>query len=159
MTSQRSNEHFAWDFTRQVMSMLESGKSLPLVGEGLPEYEVRCAMMRAYPIVGRSPWNAGEINRMSDSLPKVATLTRPYLREVLYALLIRPTACENQGFAWRDYDTLTLAWRCKVGPIHPDDDNDVCRDGYVEWLARGLQEQHPGLDRETARTQAYLLKG
>lgn len=59
-------------------------------------------------------------------------------------------------FCREDYDILTLPWRCRIGPIHPDDDNDVCLDAVVEVAARRLQRHHPGLTREAARVDAAL---
>lgn len=52
---------------------------------------------------------------------------------------------------------LTLPWRCPIGPLHPDDDNDVCRDAEIELVARRLQRQVPDLNREVARTQVALM--
>lgn len=60
------------------------------------------------------------------------------------------------NFSQEDYDILTLPWRCRVGPLHPDDDNDVCADPLIELVARRLQRQTPALTREAARVAAAL---
>jgi hypothetical protein len=153
-----SNEDYAWAFTRQVRAALKTGHSLPALGEGIPIEETRRIMMRVYSILGGQQWRLREVNRLSEELPKVAMVTRPNLREVLYGILLRPEPGALGAITWNDYDTLTLPWRCLIGPVHPEDDNDVSPDVFVEWTARDLQRQHPGLDRHAARTQAYLMK-
>ena len=55
-----------------------------------------------------------------------------------------------------DYDILTLPWRCRIGPLHPDDDNDVCQNPVVEYDARVIQMLNPGVSRAAARVQAAL---
>ena len=55
-----------------------------------------------------------------------------------------------------DYDILTLPWRCRIGPLHPDDDNDVCHNPVVEYDARVIQMRNPGVSRAAARVQAAL---
>jgi len=153
-----TNEDHAWAFTRQVRAALKAGRSLPVLGEGIPIEETRRTMMRVYYILGQQQWRLRGINNISEELPAVAMVTRPNLREVLYGILLRPQPNVSEEFTWNDYDTLTLPWRCLVGPVHPQDDNDVSSDVFVEWTARALQRQHPGMHRRVARTQAYLMK-
>ena len=55
-----------------------------------------------------------------------------------------------------DYEVLTLPWRCHIGPLHPEDDNDVCHDPLVELYARRLLRKNPAYDKETARVESVL---
>lgn len=64
---------------------------------------------------------------------------------------------EGQGvFTVDDYEVLTLPWRCRIGPLHPDDDNDVCGNAEVELLARRIQRERGATTREAARVEAAL---
>ena len=151
-------EEYAWGFIRSVSAALKRGERLPALGEGIPMEEIRRTMMRVYPVVGAEALLLRRIAEMDSLLPVAATMDRPLLREVLYAVLLRPAIGEGKHVSWIDYDTVTLAWRCKMGPLHPEDDNDVCSDAFVEWMARALQRERPGLSRETARIEAFLMK-
>lgn len=153
-----SNSYFAELFVENVMGLLSADVALPVVGDTVPLEETQRVMMRVYGVMGEEAWRVREISRLSEMLPVSATMTRPYIREVLYALLMRPQGTGVTSFTWSDYDALTLPWRCKFGSIHPGDDDDVCPDAFVEWKARELQGKRPGLVREAARVEAFLLK-
>lgn len=68
----------------------------------------------------------------------------------------RHAAGYSGPFTAADYDLLTLPWRCRIGPLHPDDDNDVCTDPVIENNARRIQQRNPAISRDAARVQAAL---
>lgn len=153
-----SSEDCAWAFLHAVSAALEAGQRFPALGEGIPMSEIRRVMMRIFPAIGDDVSLVRNVTEMNSLLPVAATIDRPLLQEVLYATLLRSVAGKEHWLSWADYDTLTLAWRCTIGPLHPEDDNDVCRDAYVEWQARNLQRDSPGITRPAARAQAFLMK-
>lgn len=92
----------------------------------------------------------------------LAVVARPrigYLDSVLYGDLRADDLGMWHGlndFTFHDYDVLTLPWRCRIGPLHPDDDNDVCPDPFIELYARQLQQERPAFGRKAARVEAAL---
>lgn len=146
-------------FLDEALRRWSASDRLPLAAEGIAIDEVRRAMMRLYGSLRSSDTFLQDFNAFHDELPVEVEAEQLYLREILYALLLRSAILESRRlFTIADYDTVTLAWRCTIGPLHPDDDNDVCRDAYVEWQARRLQRKTPGLSRPAARIQAFLMK-
>jgi hypothetical protein len=67
-----------------------------------------------------------ETARNAEYLPALALVARD---------LVAPT-----GFTQAHYDTLTLAWRVAVGPLHPDDQDmpDEQRPTAVSLVAQGF---------------------